>query len=200
MPERNPVLTHRQRQALATRQLIVQAAADLFVQDGYGLTTMDAIAARAGVAVSTVYSLYSNKRGLLKAIREQWHQASGQRDLYARAAAEPDPVRRLDLAAQATRQQWETSAQMVTVYHSAAAMDQEAAAELHSALKGRRSALGQFIRAWAGDYRIEAEKAVAIYLSLTRAEVYQELVIEWGWTPDAYQNWLGELLKAQLLE
>ena len=200
MPERNPVLTHRQRQALATRQLIVQAAADLFVQDGYGLTTMDAIAARAGVAVSTVYGLYSNKRGLLKAIREQWHQASGQRDLYARAAAEPDPARRLDLAAQATRQQWETSAQMVTVYHSAAAMDQEAAAELHSALNGRRSALGQFIRAWAGDYRIETDKAVAIYLSLTRAEVYQELVHEWGWTPDAYQDWLGELLKAQLLE
>jgi len=199
MFERNPTLTHRQRQALATRALIVQAATELFIEEGYGLTTMDAIAARAGVAISTVYTIYTNKRGILKVIREAWHQDSGQREVYARASVETNPGRRLELAAQATRQQWESSVQMVTIYHSAAAVDAEAAAELKAALAGRRTNISRIVRSWAGDYRVTPDRAAAIYLALTRAEVYQELVLDWGWSPDDYQTWLAELLKGQLL-
>ena len=44
-------LTHRQRQALATQQMIVDAARSLFLEQGYGVTTIDAISAKAGVAV-----------------------------------------------------------------------------------------------------------------------------------------------------
>ena len=64
---------HRQRQALATQQLILETARALFLEQGYGITTIEAIAAAAGVAVSTVYAVYKNKRTLLKAIREAWH-------------------------------------------------------------------------------------------------------------------------------
>src|SRR5690349_5681045 len=103
-------LSYRQRQALVTQQLIVDAAQSLFLEQGYGATTIDAISARAGVAASTFYNIYKNKRGILKAIREEWHQESGQRELYNQALQEPDPQRRIELAAKATRRQWETSA------------------------------------------------------------------------------------------
>src|SRR5690349_7553210 len=103
-------LTHRQRQALATQQIIVDAARSLFLEQGYGTTTIDAISVRAGVAVSTVYSIYKNKRGILKAIREAWHMESGQRDIYQQALQETNPQRRIELAAHATRRQWETGA------------------------------------------------------------------------------------------
>lgn len=68
-----PPTSHRQRQALATRQIILEAARKLFIGQGYGGTTIEAISAEAGVAVSTVYATYKNKRGILKAIREAWH-------------------------------------------------------------------------------------------------------------------------------
>src|SRR2546421_3027758 len=138
-------LTHRQRQALATRELIVDAACELFLAQGYLATTIEAISARAGVAVSTVYAVFRNKRGILQAIRERWHQESGQREIYQEAREQSDPKRRLVLAAHATRRQWETGSVMMTIYQVAAAADPDAAAELAIALKGRRAFLTQFI-------------------------------------------------------
>src|SRR5258707_13168152 len=101
-------LTHRQRQALATRELIVDAARELFLAQGYMATTIEAISARAGVAVSTVYAVFRNKRCILQAIRERWHQESGQRDRYRHGMDKSDPKRRLGLAADATRRHWST--------------------------------------------------------------------------------------------
>jgi AcrR family transcriptional regulator len=197
----NRPLTHRQRQALATQQLILDSARDLFLEQGYGATTIDAISAKAGVAVSTVYGIYKNKRGILKAIREVWHLESGQRDIYQRALQETDPVRRIELAAHATRRQWETGASMIAIYTSAAAVDAEAAAELKEALDGRRANMTRFIENSASMIRpdLPVERAAAIYLGLTKAEVYQELVAVYSWTPDEYEAWLAELLMQQLL-
>src|SRR5450759_1807511 len=116
-------LTHRQRQALATRQLIVDAACELILAQGYIATTIEAISAKSGVAVSTVYAVFRNKRGILQAIREKWHQESRQRDIYQQAMEQLDPKRRLELAAYATRRQWETSGAMMTIYQAASAVD-----------------------------------------------------------------------------
>ena len=44
----------------------MDAAAELFVLDGYGGTTLEQIATRAGVAVQTVYFHFGNKRTVLK--------------------------------------------------------------------------------------------------------------------------------------
>ncbi len=194
-------LSHRQRQALATQQLIVDAARDLFLELGYGATTIEAISDRAGVAVSTVYSIFKNKRGLLAAVRESWHQASGQRDIYQLALAEHNPAKRLELAARATRRQWESGADMFVIYNSAAAVDLEAAAERDKALAGRQANLEQFIQATSPMLHpgLTNDRATAIYLTLTRAELYQELVENFGWSPDEYEIWLADLLKQQLL-
>jgi AcrR family transcriptional regulator len=196
-----PQTTHRQRQALETQRLIVKAAEELFLDIGYGVTTIEAIAQRAGVAVSTVYAAFSNKRGILKAIRENWHQASQARDTLQQTSEEPDPVRRLEMAAHATRRQWETGATMIAIYQSAAAVDADAAAELKTALTGRRTTLSRTVESWASSLRpgLEVQRAVAIFLALTQAQVYLELVREWGWTPDEYESWLAETLKQQLL-
>jgi AcrR family transcriptional regulator len=194
-------LTHRQRQALATQQLILETARTLFLEQGYGVTTIEAIAAKAGVAVSTVYAVYKNKRGILKAIREAWHQASGQREIYQQALQETDSRRRLLLAARATRRQWESSAAMMEVYASAAAVDAEAAAELNEAQNGRRRNMRWFIQQSAAMLRpgLDAAEASAIYLGLTRPEVYQEFVAVAGWSPEAYEQWLAQTMIAQLL-
>lgn len=52
--------------AAGTRRRMVEAAVELFTQQGYSTTTMGTIAARAGVAVQTLYFSFGNKRGLLQ--------------------------------------------------------------------------------------------------------------------------------------
>ena len=194
-------LTHRQRQALATRQLIVDAACELFLVQGYIPTTIEAISAKAGVAVSTVYAVFRNKRGILQAIRERWHEESGQRDIYRQAMEQPDPKRRLELAAYATRRQWETSGAMMTIYQAAAAVDPDAAAELSTALQGRRTFLTQFIGDMAEQLRpdLSPARAVALFYALTQPTIYQELVAVDGWSPEEYEVWLAATLQQQLL-
>src|SRR5262245_21846184 len=49
-----------------TRRRILQAAQDLFIEQGYGATTLQGIADRAGVAVQTIYFTFGNKPSLLK--------------------------------------------------------------------------------------------------------------------------------------
>lgn len=194
-------LTHRQRQALLTQQVIVEAARELFLEKGYGATTIDAISEKAGVAVSTVYAVFKNKRGILKAIREAWHQESGQRAIYSQALEENDPVKRLELAAHATRRQWETGGSMIAIYKSAADVDAEAASELRESLAGRRRNMAHFIKESMPLLRsdLSLERATALYYALTLSEIYQELVGQSGWSPDAYEVWLADTLKQQLL-
>jgi AcrR family transcriptional regulator len=143
-------LTHRQRQALWTRRLIVDAARKLFLERGYAATTMDAIAGEAGVAVSTVYVVYKNKRAILRAIREAWHEQTHAREINEEASRQPDPERRLEMVANATRRQWETGGAVVAVYQGAAAADREAAASSRGVARagGRRWTASS--RGWMG--------------------------------------------------
>jgi AcrR family transcriptional regulator len=198
---REAVLTHRQRQALETRRLIAEAAGKLFLERGYAATTMDAIAGEAGVAVSTVYAAFKNKRAILKEIRLAWHDRTHAREINAEAARHPDPERRLEMLASSNRRQWELGAGMVAIYQGAAAADREAAAELDEALRGRRAALDRIVEGIEEALRpgLDSARAAAILRALCRAEVYQELVEESGWSPDEYEAWLVTMLKTQLL-
>jgi TetR/AcrR family transcriptional repressor of mexJK operon len=53
------------------RAAILAAARKLFLSDGFERTSMDAIAATAGVSKRTVYDYYGDKRALLLAVVEQ---------------------------------------------------------------------------------------------------------------------------------
>src|SRR5919206_1864609 len=101
--------SRRQAQAAATRRDILDAAQRLFERQGFAATTMEAIAAEAGVALKTVYVAFETKSGLLRAL---WnHLLRGGRDdvpiaeqdWYREILEEPDPERRLHLVARSSR-------------------------------------------------------------------------------------------------
>ncbi|HEX5946937.1 MAG TPA: helix-turn-helix domain-containing protein, partial [Acidimicrobiales bacterium] len=50
------------------RAAVVEAARSLFLERGYGATTIDAISDLADVPAATVYRLFSSKHGILKAL------------------------------------------------------------------------------------------------------------------------------------
>ena len=60
--------SRRRAQAAATRTEILDAARRQFERRGYAATTMEAIAAEAGVALKTVYVGFETKSGLLRAL------------------------------------------------------------------------------------------------------------------------------------
>lgn len=59
----------------AVRRLIVDKAAVVFASDGYHNATISMIAARAGVAVGTVYTYFPSKLHLLYAVYQPWLDA-----------------------------------------------------------------------------------------------------------------------------
>src|SRR4030042_41148 len=102
--------THRQRQAQATRDMIVAAAQSLFLEQGYICTTIDSIAERAGVATSTVYAIFGSKRGILRAIRDTWHERTHIREVISSRSQSASPAERLEQLANAPPRKWERSA------------------------------------------------------------------------------------------
>src|SRR5215217_871548 len=87
----------RTAQALATRRAIVAAASGLFVEVGYGATTIDEVARAAGVSRKTVFTAVGGKLELLK-LALDWAIAGDDRSvaLADRAAIrrwmdQPDP-------------------------------------------------------------------------------------------------------------
>jgi AcrR family transcriptional regulator len=67
-PSRGYVSAMRTERAQRTRKRVIDAAARLFVQQGYATTTMRAIAAEAGVSVPTVELLFGTKAQLLHVV------------------------------------------------------------------------------------------------------------------------------------
>src|SRR5438094_9954537 len=94
------------------------------------------------------------------------------------------PKSRLELAAYATRRQWETSSAMMAIYQAAAAADPDAAAELSTALQGSRTFLTQFMVEMSEQLRSDLShaRAVTIFYTLTQPTIYQDLVAREGWS------------------
>jgi AcrR family transcriptional regulator len=194
--------TLRQRQAQVTHNLIVEAAQALFLENGYTGTTIEAIADEAGVAVSTVYAVFGSKRGILRAIREAWHERSHIREVAYGEPGDNSPAQRIEQLALATRQQWESGSDVLAIYTGAAHADSQAAIELEEALHGRRKGLENFARSLEPHLRsdLSVDSAAAILQALCMPEVFEELVKRSGWTVEAYQEWLAGILKRELLK
>jgi AcrR family transcriptional regulator len=194
-------VTYRQKQAQATRNIIIEAAAALFLEQGYICSTIEIIAERAGVATSTVYAIFGSKRGILRAIRDAWHEQTHIREVINNSEPSLTAEHRLDQLAAATRRQWEMGAKVIAIYKGAAAADPRAAAELTQALSGRKEGFNNFTRMLQPDLKagLSVDDAAAILQALCVPEVFDELVRHSGWSMDEYEAWLGRAIKHELL-
>ena len=69
-PTRKYDSSRRRRQALHTREAILEVARQLFLGGGYAGTTIASIAEAADVSVETIYKGFGGKPGLVRAISE----------------------------------------------------------------------------------------------------------------------------------
>ncbi|MCC7103607.1 MAG: TetR/AcrR family transcriptional regulator [Chloroflexi bacterium] len=193
----------------ATRRRIREAALRLFVEHGYRATTIDSIAAEAGVAVQTVYFVFGNKRALLSEILDVAIAGDDApspllgRPWVAELRQEGDPVLAVRLLARQAAEIVDRQASLFHVVRGAAAVDPEVEALLHEYRERRLATLIALLQVLADRGALapglDVTRAAEIVFALTSHEVHQLLVVGRGWPVSVWATWLEGLLIAQLL-
>ena len=198
-PDRRPYRSQlREQQAAATRRAVVDAARGLFLANGWAATGMREVAASAGVAVETVYSHFSSKRGLLQAVLDiavvgdDAPAALAERDDFLALGKGRRPARIRALARGLTAIQVRI-APMFVLLRQASAADEEAAEMLRSSRERQRIDVAAAVELVIGrrPSRPECDGVWAI----ASPEVYLLLVEESGWSPEEYEAWIAELME-----
>jgi AcrR family transcriptional regulator len=199
----------REQQAAATRREIVRAAQQLFEAQGYAVTTMNAVASEAGVALKTVYLAFETKARLLRAV---WDVALkgddsdapvAQRPWYLEVLDEPDPERKLRRLAAASCAVKLRIAALLRVIRDAAPSDDEIGelwALIQSDFHANQGAVVATLdRVGALAPGVDVARATDILWTLNHPDVWLLLVGQRRWTPLEFEQWLGDTAIAQLL-
>lgn len=202
--------TLRESQARATRRAVVQSARDLFVEFGWSGTTIDAVAARAGVSRKTVFTAVGGKSALLK-LALDWALVGddepvplAERKVFAELEQQSDPRALVARWARFVAELEERAAPLAAVLVIAADADPEAA-EVHAVSERNRLRGAEFIVARLtaiGGLRpgVSPERAVAAAHVLMDPSVHRTLVSEHGWTQGEYADWIERNAAAELLK
>ena len=196
--------TLRDRHAALTRSVILDVARRRFAETGYAATAVRPIAEEAGVALQTLYTAFGSKQGLLLALVDTVREQTGAEETGGQIVRSDDPVEIVGLAAGIRRRILELCGDIVITFREGAAGDADVAAAYE---EGRRRTREGILHVCARLEALDAlrpglapERAADQVAALFAAEVYEELTgPPAGWSPDEYEQWLGERLREVLL-
>jgi len=191
-----------------TRDTVVQAALELFLEQGYAATTVGQIAARAKVSRPTVFATGS-KAQLLKLARDRaiagdaGRLAISHRPSYAEVVAAPSAEEVLRRYARLSTGILVRFAVLNDVLRQAAAIDAELA-ELWRVSESERLLGARRVIALVtakGSLRpgLTARTAGEVLWTLSAPEHYRRLVGERGWARDRFEGWYADTLVRLLL-
>lgn len=189
----------RRAQADANRRAVVEAARELFLRDGYGRTTVAAIADLAGVSPEMIYAAFGSKARLL---HRAWDITIGgddedivfhERPEVVAMRSEPDLRKRLVLHAALSARTAERIGPFQLMVQSAAGSDPAAAEMLEE--MGRQRLAGMTVvaaeAAATGQLAVSEEECRDVMWSMTDGLLWHRLVRERGWEQDRFAAWLG---------
>lgn len=215
--EPGPVAETRQKRAgdairKRSRERLVLGAAEVFAEQGYAGTTVNAIAERAGVSLRTLYTAWGSKRRLLRAYVEYTMTGSPtaitdgtwvpqlQRLLDPVSLA--DPYARMGQVARIVREVAERMGPVWRLTRDGAAID-PGVAEDHAELEQlrRRSMAGLLDGLDEAGLRsgLTLDRAVDTVLVIASPNAYETLVHRGGYTMDEFERWIADTLTAALL-
>ena len=198
-----PVNTRRSYRSTIRRgdapQAILIAAASLFRTKGYLATSIEDIAAEAGVARPTVFAAVGPKPTMLKLVVD--HATTGddapipvaERSWSQEALDAEDPATSLRLHARNSRLICERVADLLWAVESAAAVDADAAVLWDDLQEQRRTAMRSYVRRLARktELREDVDTITETMWAMIPA-LYLRLVRDAGWPPARFETWLGE--------
>ncbi|MEA2646323.1 MAG: hypothetical protein QOE92_1406 [Chloroflexota bacterium] len=184
-----------------TRLRIMDAARRLLTRGTYSSVTMEEIAHEAGVAYQTVYAVFGSKLQLAKAVIESGFHFDQLEDLASRANVATDPEVAIRLGVEISRQIHETCADLVRFMRESG--DPELLERYHQGENFRLSQLAHVPALLRQGGRIQSglsePEVLAVLWAMTGTDFYTLLVLERGWTPARYEDWLGTALISMLL-
>ncbi|OMH26695.1 TetR family transcriptional regulator [Tersicoccus phoenicis] len=198
----------RRKAAEESRQRVLARARDLFLTGGYGHTTVAAIARSAGVSPESVYKGFGGKPGLVRAIQEQSLLGAGGSPAEDRSdRAQLDATNLHELVEQFGRFAAEVSplaAPIVLLVRDAAATgDADMAAllrDIDDARHGRMLHNAQQTRdRGLLPPGLSVAEAADVMFACTAAALYENLVLERGWTAERYGRFVARTLSANLV-
>jgi len=196
----------RREQAIRTRDRMLDAALSLFMDQGYDDTTIQQVAAGAGVAVQTVYFTFGNKARLLSQVQdrvilgnaapEQW----AEQPWAAQLRSETDPRKLLDLFIKVDGQIKGRVSPFIARLGAALPNDSSQAAGRDA----RRdvffgTVIDRLLQLGALRLGLSRDRALDILRVINSLEAYVELTERRGWSDDEWRAWLGRVLRAELL-
>lgn len=204
-----PVKTRQQIAAEETQRVIVEAAAQLFLERGYHATSIGQIAAEAGVAVQTIYNSVGPKRDLLSRVLD--FAAAGEHAptpvpqfMREQAERELDPVKIIQQLVEFWRGALPRTAPVFRVIREAAALDPEAAAldrdRAAQRLRNYQIAARLLERRGALRDRLTVDQAAAAIFAIGHPEIYRTLVIDGDWDERRWAQWARATLIATLTD
>jgi AcrR family transcriptional regulator len=204
-----PVKTRQQIAAEETQQVIVESAAQLFLEHGYHATSIGQIAAQAGVAVQTIYNSIGSKRDVLSRVLD--FAAAGERApvpvpqfMREQSERELDPIRIIEQLVEFWQGALPRTAPVFRVIRDAAGVDPGAAA-----LDRDRAA--QRLRNYEGAARLleqrgalrdglTIDQAAAAIFTIGHPETYRTLVLDGDWDDRRWAAWARTMLEAALIK
>jgi AcrR family transcriptional regulator len=200
----------RAQQADATRRAILDAARELFIAQGYGATTLEQIAARAGVSKPTVFSAVGNKQTVLASVRDVAMAGDDeklsmvQRPLAEQIRREPDPYRAVELLAGLFTGVGRRYARIDEVLRGAAHSGEPGPRELwHTSEEQRLTGARIWATTLAGKGRfgdgVDVDTATDLLWLHMAPDQYHRLVHVRGWSDDRFRRWLIDSLTRLLL-
>ncbi|RZT27148.1 TetR family transcriptional regulator [Kribbella sp. VKM Ac-2569] len=204
-PVKTPKRTRRER-AAATRERMIHAAIEVFAEAGYVGARMTDIAARADVAVQTVYFVFHTKAELLQACFD--HAVLGpdrlppqQQPFFAEISAAESGRAALAAFVRGNTAILTRVAVIKEVAESAS-HEPDAVAVVERSEQLRRDGLGQVVDQIAGRWGLrpglDAADAVDLLLMLSTSGPFLELR-RYGWSDTKYAEWLTDALTRELL-
>ena len=197
----------RREQAALTRTRIVEGATVVFELRGYEGARIEDIAKEAGVAVPTVYKVFTNKRTLLRASVEAVI-TDGEAGEVERLAwfreqlEEPTAERQLRLIARNARRMYDRAGQLLEVVRAAAASYSDIEVlwrAINDERLGRARTSAERLASKAKLRTTVGEAALTLW-ALSVPELYVLQIHAGGMKADDYEHWLGDLLVAALLD
>jgi AcrR family transcriptional regulator len=199
--------TGRRQAAARTRTAILDAARDLFTERGYTATPMTAIAARAGVALDTVYASAGRKPELARLLIETAISGTDQaipaeqRDYVRAIQAAPDAGTKIATYASAVTAIASRLAPVLAIIQQAALAEPELARLWDQIAERRAANMHRFVADLAAVHplRLDPGQAADIVWATNATEMYQLLVGQRGWTPQCYERFLTDTWRRLLL-
>lgn len=199
----------RRERARETRRRMVDCAATLFASRGYSATTMEDIAAAAGVAVQTIYYTFGSKGNLLCEVTEVAGVGEDEpvpvmrRAWMLQAMSTPSGDRALALAVEHGTEIYERAAPLWPALAAASAADEAVEKYWREVAIARRAGMARLVARLAdlGTLRADLDetRATDLMFVLDSHETFHGLTRGAGWSLPGYKAWLFSTLRQQLL-